>query len=343
MQYSNRNRFIFNFTLTNGSVRYVIYCAYVSCWSGNAWCNVSTYCGTNTSDTLSIYKYGVTHSGGPSFPPTDWLNITPTLKNDVNSYWGPGTWENYFVGGTYTFEHWNEAAGTSSVMDARWDKFIIRKYTFPEPTTSIWGEKIVGWVNDTWIAFTPAMCTEPYKECWSNVTKIVDLAVGARIAWCVYVNDTSNNWNATSCENPFSYITTGVNVITINLNATKVWWNDSLIASGVAKYANGASVNGSVLLSVDNTNYSCSQTDANGNWNCTFNAPIRIGVHTLTVKITDNSGYTFQNSTFLTVSPYYGRKPIGSIPRIVYELPMLIQDLDGEIKRVLARIIVWKD
>jgi hypothetical protein len=43
---------------------------------------------------------------------------------------------------------------------------------------------------------------------WSNVTKVINSTVGCRIRWCVYANDTSNNWNGSSCQNPFSYVTT---------------------------------------------------------------------------------------------------------------------------------------
>lgn len=43
---------------------------------------------------------------------------------------------------------------------------------------------------------------------WSNVTKTVNSTVSCTIRWCVYANDTSNNWNGTSCVNPFSYLTT---------------------------------------------------------------------------------------------------------------------------------------
>ncbi|MCX6775799.1 MAG: LamG domain-containing protein, partial [Candidatus Micrarchaeota archaeon] len=64
-----------------------------------------------------------------------------------------------------------------------------------------------GWVNNSWVAFT-SVCSPPYNDCWSNVTKTVNSTVGATIAWCVYANDTSNSWNSTSCITPFSYITT---------------------------------------------------------------------------------------------------------------------------------------
>jgi len=43
---------------------------------------------------------------------------------------------------------------------------------------------------------------------WSNITKIIDSTIGCDVKWCVYANDSSNNWNGTSCQNPFSYIIT---------------------------------------------------------------------------------------------------------------------------------------
>ena len=44
---------------------------------------------------------------------------------------------------------------------------------------------------------------------WSNITKIINETEGTTIKWCVYANDTSDNWNSTSCQNPFTYITQG--------------------------------------------------------------------------------------------------------------------------------------
>ena len=130
-------------------------------------------------------------------------------------------------------------------------------------------------------------------------------------------------------------------IVTIILNSTKVWWNDSVNASGIAKYANGTGISGAVNLTVDDTTYACPNTE-DGNWSCVFNAPLRIGSYLVTVKIVNSTGYVFQNTTSLKVSPFYGKHPIGSGTRVVHELPMLIQDLNGEIKTVLARIIVWR-
>jgi hypothetical protein len=52
---------------------------------------------------------------------------------------------------------------------------------------------------------------------WSNVTKTINSTVGANVRWCVYANDTSNNWNYSSCSNPFNLTTvSGVNVVNVS-------------------------------------------------------------------------------------------------------------------------------
>ncbi len=91
----------------------------------------------------------------------------------------------------------------------RWDDFIIRKYVYPEPGHGSWGaeETGTGWINDTWTAFTAEMCSSPYTECWSNVTKVINSTVGAKIAWKVYTNDTNNNWNVSQ---EFSFTVQGI-------------------------------------------------------------------------------------------------------------------------------------
>ena len=70
-----------------------------------------------------------------------------------------------------------------------------------------------GWQNDTWVSFSGT---------WSNVTKTINSSSGANIAWCVYANDTSNNWNGTSCSSPFTYTTTGVTFISISLSTALI-------------------------------------------------------------------------------------------------------------------------
>jgi len=83
-----------------------------------------------------------------------------------------------------------------------------------------------GWINDTWQSMSGI-------GNWSNVTKTVNSTIGATIAWCVYANDTSNNWNGTSCQNPFSYVTTSAEDTvspTYSLNST----NSTLAGTSVS-------------------------------------------------------------------------------------------------------------
>ncbi|MCK4634745.1 MAG: BNR-4 repeat-containing protein, partial [Candidatus Aenigmarchaeota archaeon] len=49
-------------------------------------------------------------------------------------------------------------------------------------------EEQSAWQNDTWTSMTGL-------GNWSNVTKVVNSTLGATIAWKVYANDTSDNWN----------------------------------------------------------------------------------------------------------------------------------------------------
>ncbi len=53
---------------------------------------------------------------------------------------------------------------------------------------------------------------------WSNVTKTLNSTSNTLVQWCVYANDTSNNWNYSSCINPFSLTTTFDNVLNLNFN-----------------------------------------------------------------------------------------------------------------------------
>jgi hypothetical protein len=67
--------------------------------------------------------------------------------------------------------------------------------------------------NDTWTTITT----------WSNVTKTINSTTSCTIRWCVYANDTSNNWNGTSCSSPFNYLTTSGAVSTCSCPASGDW------------------------------------------------------------------------------------------------------------------------
>jgi len=51
---------------------------------------------------------------------------------------------------------------------------------------------------------------------WSNFTVTINSTVGCTIRWCVYANDTNDNWNGTSCGDPFTFNTANFVEITLS-------------------------------------------------------------------------------------------------------------------------------
>lgn len=121
--------------------------------------------------------------------------------------------------------------------------------------------------------------------------------------------------------------------VNMTLNGTQVWWQDAVNASGYTNATKAVTVfQGNIQA--------CSTTSAaNGFWSCAFTAPTSIGIYTYTANtsLTDVSG-----SAALNVFPFYGTKGIGSTPRVVYEVPFIIQDLNGNIQKVFVRVAVSK-
>jgi len=131
--------------------------------------------------------------------------------------------------------------------------------------------------------------------------------------------------------------------VTISLNSSEIWWNDPLNVSGIASYPNQTGVAaGTVAASIADKSYDCPATDANGNWYCVINAPQELGSYTLTVTITNSTSATFVNTTTVNVKASYGAVATGTGSRVVYETPLLMQQLNGAIKKVWVRVKVWK-
>jgi len=177
------------------------------------------------------------------------------------------------------------------------------------------------------------------NSAWSNFTVVINSTVGCQIRWCVYANDTSGNWNGTSCENPFTYTTSSLSS-TLKLNTTKVWWNDSILASGYMT-RNGQPANGTLNLFINNQVYCSNVEIINGNWDCTFYAPLEIKTYTVSINYTDDLGNPGSNTTTLTVSPFYGKAPTRGFVSIL-EQYVMVQDLNGKIKRVKLSLAVWR-
>jgi hypothetical protein len=134
--------------------------------------------------------------------------------------------------------------------------------------------------------------------------------------------------------------TTGT--VSITLNVSDPWWNDSILVNGTALYSGGGPISGNVSIRLNNKVYCTTETIANGNYNCSFGAPLELGDYAIMVDVTNSTGSTFTNTSSLTVRARYGETPIGKVERVVYEEPMMIQEPSGTVKIAWARIMVWR-
>ncbi len=230
---------------------------------------------------------------------------------------------------------------------------IPPKYSLSSINSTISGTKVshsLYWHDNTGLSyaiFSFDNCTGSFQNIsgvslsgvstWSNFTVGINSTAGCTIRWCIYANDTFNNWNRTSCENPFSYNTSGIKHLTLFLSPQIVWWNESVLAFGKLYKDSTPLQNKNVDVKLENKTKCSGLTNLSGEWSCSFYAPFELGVYTITAEA---EGVTA--SANLEVKASYGETPIGTIERIVYELPLLIQDLSGKIRRVFARIIIWK-
>jgi hypothetical protein len=213
-----------------------------------------------------VNVYSTNYSNG--FTP---CNITVYVSNNPNN-WGSSLGECNFS--DTTGWHWCDntdkagryiklTVGTTDIngLNCGSGTWLTEFYEFQFNSTGLY--------NDTWVAFSGT---------WSNVTKTVNSTTGALIKWCVYANDTSNNWNGTSCINPFSYTTTDGTppIITIQspVNNTvypnnTIWFNVTLNEAGSVCLVNISNYNNTLTNSTGNWN-KLNNTLADGNYKCRF-------------------------------------------------------------------------
>jgi parallel beta-helix repeat protein len=161
-----------------------------------------------------------------------------------------------------------------------------------------------------------------------------------------FVNDTDNSWATVSD----SYTVTQVQIV-LAVNATEVWWNDPINISLVATRESVPIENGNVNISLNTSTNSlvCSETsatDANGRYWCNFTAPNSVGNYNVTASVYDpSSGQTYTNSMIITVKVFFGgtKTEKSSAPSIgCYDVPMLMVNPDGSIKKVIVNVCAWK-
>ena len=326
---------------------------------------VSTQCGSS----LSSYT-------------VKWYNSTMQIASGENAYWCIGSSDG-FLGEeniTATVEATGFASGSDSVS--------INILNRPPLVSEIWynvtppeihlGQaiQIACKVNDTHDFYCGGVlksCVEdvqnnldvnisvkrpaPYND-WSNITANFETPdtyyrdygtdatypLGKYTAVCS-ASDTDGGYNES-----ISYFWVYQNAtITLNLNATRVWWGDFIKVYGVAKYKDGSDIpqGTDVEISLNGDLVNLTEIRENGYYEGTFQAPYKIGMYVVTVNFTDPfvSSKEYGNYTYLYVSPYYGgtEREIERAKNVgCYEIPRFVQNPDGSIERVIVKVCVWK-
>ena len=284
-------------------------------WSNFTWQNTST-----TKRTIVGWRIYYNDTAGKenvtgtfNFSVT---NSAPTIGNLKEHPTDPGT---YVAGQNYQFNITiNDVDGTGdlSTVILEWDG-----------------------TNETITSYATTNSTA--REYYTTKT---DLAVGTyNYKW--FVNDTSNAWASTSN----SYTVSAPEII-ITLNETEVWWGDPINASLVATVDGNPIENGNVNITLNSSaGVVCSEdsaTDAGGGYSCTFTAPNSVGNYNVTVDVYNPAtGKTYTNSTLLTVKITFGgstTQKSGAQSVGCYDVPMVIVNPDGSIKKVVVNVCVWK-
>jgi len=141
--------------------------------------------------------------------------------------------------------------------------------------------------------------SDPIVGAWSNVTKVINSTIGCTIRWCIYVNDTSNNWNS-SCEEPFTYKTKG-----LNCEAGGPYSLDSkiLVAGNVfGETSNETNVTINITKSGSLIASQTTTSDSSGIYYSIFNQYLDVGKYTVNVFANSSSSEFFCSDEFEVTS-----------------------------------------
>lgn len=131
--------------------------------------------------------------------------------------------------------------------------------------------------------------------------------------------------------------------LTINLNATKLTWNDGIKVYGKATRSESPLSYSNVTVKFDQETFCYLQTNATGDYECSFTVPKkRINNYNITATVIDKD--TFEEKTVwksIKMHLYYGYQ-ISNKDMSCYETPKIIQNPDGSVDIVMVNICVWK-
>ena len=146
-----------------------------------------------------------------------------------------------------------------------------------------------GWINDTWKPLSG-------YSAWANVTKMVNTTITANISWCSYANDTSDNWNASSCDDPWYYeLTEAPDEQPPQITILQPW-NITYTNNTINFNVTGSEILSWVVVQIGNTN-SSNFTNATGTWNY-LNDTLADGQYEVQFWFNDTAG--LMNTTNIT-------------------------------------------
>jgi len=132
--------------------------------------------------------------------------------------------------------------------------------------------------------------------------------------------------------------------ITMYLNSTRLWWGDGLKVYGKAVGLDGNPIpNKQVTVKINNVIKTDSTTNANGEYNAEFAAPLTLGTYNISVEITDpNTNMLIFNSTLFKIVIFYGGEESEGRDVSCVKFPTLVLNKRGLIQLAYLRICVWK-
>jgi hypothetical protein len=144
-----------------------------------------------------------------------------------------------------------------------------------------------------------------------------------------------------------SYSLSSDSIISINLNASYYWWNEGVKVYGNVKTTDGNIVNQSeVKIYLEQKLICNTTTNESGDYQCEFKSPPSVGNYNLIINVSDKqTGETFTNFKQLIVKLTYGvgEKEMEKAKQAsCHEIPQLIINPDGDIKRVFVKVCVLR-
>jgi hypothetical protein len=137
------------------------------------------------------------------------------------------------------------------------------------------------------------------NSAWSNFTVTINSTVGCTIRWCVYANDTSNNWNS-SCSNPFTYKTKGLNC---EAGGPYSFASTVLVAGNVfGETSNETNVTINITKSGSLIASQTTTSDSSGIYYSIFNQYLDVGKYSVSVSANSSSNQFFCSDEFEVVS-----------------------------------------